>query len=124
MSDYNSQYDPHIPKNGGSGAGYFDGDSGASSGGNTKTSNIQRDIDQTTKIMRDNIQAVQERGERLDDLTDKTASLQNQAQGFRRGANNVRKKMWWKDMKMRIIIGVGLIILILLIVIPIIVRNK
>lgn len=38
------------------------------------------------------------------------------AQGFRRGANHVRKKMWWKDMKMRIIIIVGIIILLCVII--------
>lgn len=76
MSDYNSQYDPHIPKNGGgTGGGYYNGDSSAPAGGNSKTSNIQRDIDQTTQIMRDNIMAVRERGEGLDSLNDKTGEF-------------------------------------------------
>lgn len=30
-----------------------------------------------------------------------TDNLAVSAQGFRRGANRVRKQMWWKDMKMR-----------------------
>jgi vesicle-associated membrane protein 4 len=38
------------------------------------------------------------------------------AQGFRRGANKVRKQMWWKDMKMRLLIIGGIIILIVIIV--------
>ncbi|ELU39733.1 Synaptobrevin domain-containing protein [Rhizoctonia solani AG-1 IA] len=42
------------------------------------------------------------------------------AQGFRRGANRVRKNMWWKDMKMRIIIAIGVAILIVIIVVPIV----
>lgn len=33
-----------------------------------------------------------------------TDNLATSAQGFRRGANRVRKAMWWKDMKMRILI--------------------
>ena len=69
--------------------------------------------------MRDNINKVSQRGERLDALQDKTDNLAISAQGFRRGANRVRKQMWWKDMKMRVCIIVGIIILLLIIIIPI-----
>lgn len=46
--------------------------------------------------MRENINKVSERGAHLDSLQDKTDSLAVSAQGFRRGANRVRKQMWWK----------------------------
>jgi len=46
--------------------------------------------------MRENINKVSQRGERLDALQDKTDNLAVSAQGFRRGANRVRKQMWWK----------------------------
>ncbi len=68
--------------------------------------------------MRENINKVSQRGERLDSLQDKTDNLAVSAQGFRRGANRVRKQMWWKDMKMRMCIIVGIIILIIVIVVP------
>jgi vesicle-associated membrane protein 4 len=50
-------------------------------------------------VMRENINKVSQRGERLDSLQDKTDNLAVSAQGFRRGANRVRKTMWLKDMK-------------------------
>lgn len=62
--------------------------------------------------MRENINKVSQRGERLDSLQDKTDNLAVSAQGFRRGANRVRKQMWWKDMKMRMCLIVGIIILL------------
>lgn len=68
--------------------------------------------------MRENINKVSERGERLDQLQDKTDNLAESAQGFRRGANRVRKQMWWKDMKMRVCLIVGVIVLLLIIIIP------
>ena len=43
------------------------------------------------------------------------------AQGFRRGANRVRKQMWWKDMKMRMCIVIGIIILLVIIIVPVVV---
>lgn len=69
--------------------------------------------------MKKNIDELAEnRGERLDTLQDKTDNLAVSAQGFRRGANRVRKQMWWKDMKMRICIIVGIIILLIVIIVP------
>ena len=43
--------------------------------------------------MRENINKVSQRGERLDTLQDKTDNLAASAQGFRRGANRVRKQV-------------------------------
>jgi hypothetical protein len=68
--------------------------------------------------MRENINKVSQRGERLDSLQDKTDNLAVSAQGFRRGANRVRKAMWYKDMKMRVCLIVGIIILLLVIIVP------
>lgn len=74
------------------------GSAGAAGGaGNSRTAAIQAEIDNTVNIMQDNIKKVAERGERLDSLQDKTDTLAVSAQGFRRGANRVRKAMWWKD---------------------------
>jgi len=104
-------YDPYLPRNG-SPAG--------PSQGNPKTAAIQAQIDDTVGIMRENITKVAERGERLDSLQDKTDTLAVSAQGFRRGANRVRKNMWWKDMKMRIIIGVAISVIIIIIVVSVV----
>lgn len=79
---------------------------------------LQQQIDDTVGVMRENINKVSQRGERLDSLQDKTDNLAVSAQGFRRGANRVRKQMWWKDMKMRICIIVGIIILLIVIIVP------
>ena len=69
--------------------------------------------------MRDNINKVAERGERLDSIENKTDNLAISAQGFRRGANRVRKDMWWKDMKMRMCLILVVIILLIVIIVPI-----
>ena len=59
---------------------------------------LLQQIDDTVGVMRENITKVSQRGERLDSLQDKTDNLAVSAQGFRRGANRVRKQMWWKGM--------------------------
>ncbi|EGG00825.1 uncharacterized protein MELLADRAFT_39514, partial [Melampsora larici-populina 98AG31] len=80
--------------------------------GHNKTQAIQDEINDTVGIMRENITQVAERGERLDALHDKTEHLSLTSQGFRTGAHRVRKEMWWKDMKIKIMIGFIILILI------------
>jgi len=111
-------YDPYLPRGGSS--SNPSAAPGGGSGANPKTAAIQAQIDDTVEIMRDNITKVTERQERLDSLQDKTDNLAVSAQGFRRNANRVRKNMWWKDMKMRIIIGVAIAIIIVIIVVSIV----
>ncbi|GAA5845327.1 hypothetical protein JCM11251_007995 [Rhodosporidiobolus azoricus] len=122
-------YDPYIPGSnpnqpgGGPGPSSSTPAAGGSGSGNSKTAAIQQQIDDTVGIMRENITKVAERGERLDALQDKTDNLAQSAQGFRRGANRVRKKMWWKDMKMRLLIAAGIAVLVIVIVVPIVVKK-
>ncbi|GAB0138668.1 hypothetical protein EsDP_00006894 [Epichloe bromicola] len=101
-------YDPHPA----------DAGQHAAQPGADRVKKIQEDINDTVGILRDNINKANDRGQRLDALQDKTDNLAVSAQGFRRGANRVRKQMWWKDMKMRICIIVGILILLLIIIIP------
>ncbi|WYZ39448.1 hypothetical protein EsH8_III_001362 [Colletotrichum jinshuiense] len=112
-------YDPYIPSGQ---AGAAPQQQGA--GGNARTQALQAQIDDTVGVMRENINKVSQRGERLDALQDKTDNLAVSAQGFRRGANRVRKQMWWKDVKMRMCLIAGIIILILIIVIPAVVATR
>ncbi|ORY67661.1 synaptobrevin-domain-containing protein [Pseudomassariella vexata] len=117
MAEQDAPYDPYIPS--GQAAGQA-----PQQGGNARTQALQAQIDDTVGVMRENINKVSQRGERLDALQDKTDNLAVSAQGFRRGANRVRKQMWWKDMKMRMCLIAGIIILILVIVVPTVVATK
>lgn len=65
-------YDPYLPR-GASSAG--NGAGAGATAGNSKTAAIQQQIDDTVGIMRDNITKVAERGERLDQLQDKTGEF-------------------------------------------------
>ncbi|KAK5256652.1 Vesicle membrane receptor protein (v-SNARE) [Cryomyces antarcticus] len=106
MAGREEPYDPYISNNAGGSAGGHNG--------NQRTAALQAEIDSTVGIMRDNINKVSERGARLDSLQDKTDNLAVSAQGFRRGAN----RMLWKDMKMRMCIIVGIIVLLIVIIVP------
>ncbi|KAG2179443.1 hypothetical protein INT44_006289, partial [Umbelopsis vinacea] len=105
-------YDPYIPNS------QRPGGANAAPGtaGNAKTARVQQQVDEVVNIMQDNIDKVMQRGERLDDLRGKTEDLQATAGHFRRGANQVRKRMWWKDLKWKIIIGVTILVILAIII--------
>ncbi|ODQ77158.1 hypothetical protein BABINDRAFT_172927 [Babjeviella inositovora NRRL Y-12698] len=95
-------YDPYVPQN-----------------QNSNVAHLQSQIDDTVGVMRDNINKVAERGERLDSLDTKADNLATSARGFNRKANDVRKQMWWKNMKMKMCLIAAVIIAIIVIVVPI-----
>ena len=115
MAEREQPYDPYIPTG---------GQEGAQPAGNQRTAALQAQIDDTVGVMRENINKVSQRCERLDSLQDKTDNLAVSAQGFRRGANRVRKQMWWKDMKMRMCLIVGIIVLLIVIIVPAVVATR
>jgi len=68
--------------------------------------------------MLENVTLGQTRGVKAEDLDGKTENLQKSATDFQRRSHTVRREMWWKDMKMRICIVVGIIILLIVIIVP------
>jgi len=113
MADREQPYDPYIPS----------GSSAAAGPGNARTAALQAQIDDTVGVMRENINKVADRGDKIDALGSKADNLVHSTREFRRGANKVRKDMWWKDMKMRMCIIVGIIILLVVIIVPIVVTK-
>lgn len=65
----------------------------------------QREIDSVKGIMTENIERVLERGERIDLLVDKTAGLSTGAREFRMRSRQLRRRMWWKNTKLMILLG-------------------
>ncbi|AET39856.1 SNAP receptor SNC2 Ecym_5066 [Eremothecium cymbalariae DBVPG len=101
-------YDPYVPPEG--------------TNSQSKAAVLKAEIDDTVGIMRDNINKVAERGERLTSIQDKADNLAVSAQGFKRGANRVRKQMWWKDVKMCMCLFLVVVILLVVIIVPMVVH--
>ena len=67
-------------------------------------------------IMTDNIERVLERGERIDLLVDKTDRLGAGAHDFRVRSRGLKRRMWWKNVKLMALLTVVIIFLIYLFV--------
>ncbi|KAK4057378.1 hypothetical protein OIO90_001447 [Microbotryomycetes sp. JL221] len=61
-------------------------------------------------IMVKNIDAVLSRGERIELLVDKTDQMSAQARAFRKRTVVLRRKMWWKNVKVLIAIGISVVL--------------
>jgi vesicle-associated membrane protein 7 len=78
--------------------------------------NVQGEIDNVRGIMSQNIENLLERGERIDLLVDKTDRLGGSAHDFRVRSRGLRRRMWWKNVKLMALLTVVVVFLIYLFV--------
>ncbi|KAF2200081.1 vesicle-associated membrane protein-like protein [Delitschia confertaspora ATCC 74209] len=76
----------------------------------------QQEIDGVREIMTENIERVLERGERIDLLVDKTDRLGNNARDFRVRSRGLRRRMWWKNVKLMVLLVLVVVFLVYLFV--------
>ena len=78
--------------------------------------NVQGEIDNVRGIMTENIERVLERGERLDLLVDKTDRLGGSARDFRVRSRGLKRRMWWKNMKLMVMLVLVIVFLLYLMI--------
>lgn len=76
----------------------------------------QSELDQVNTIMRKNVEAALERGGQISTLVDKTDRLGTSAQDFRVRSRGLRRRMWFKNVKLMILLGVVVIFLVYLLI--------
>jgi vesicle-associated membrane protein 7 len=77
---------------------------------------VQGEIDQVRDVMVQNIEKVLERGERIEILVDKTDSLNQAAFQFKKRSTVLKRKMWWKNTRVTIILAIIIIIVLYLVI--------
>ncbi|MCI4392431.1 hypothetical protein PGIGA_G00145760 [Pangasianodon gigas] len=77
---------------------------------------LQSQVDGVKDIMTQNVDRILARGERLDDLMDKSEDLQAGAQNFKHTSQKVARAYWWKNVKLIIVIVVIVVVILLIIV--------
>uniref|UniRef100_A0A7R9TUL6 Uncharacterized protein n=1 Tax=Micromonas pusilla TaxID=38833 RepID=A0A7R9TUL6_MICPS len=79
----------------------------------SKVTRVQQQVSEVKEIMMDNIEKVLDRGEKIELLVDKTENLRFQADNFHRTGRALRRKMWWQNLKMKLMLGGGVLFIIL-----------
>ncbi|TWW61620.1 Vesicle-associated membrane protein 3 [Takifugu flavidus] len=91
-------------------------DSSGAMSSNKRLQQTQAQVDEVVDIMRVNVDKVLERDQKLSELDDRADALQAGASQFETSAAKLKRKYWWKNMKMwGILIAVVLIIIIIII---------
>lgn len=98
----------------------MDTPSGSSQGGqrpkNSMLEQTQAQVNEVVGIMRVNVEKVLERDQKLSELDSRADALQEGGKRFEQQAQKLKRKYWWKNLKMMIILGViGVVILIIII---------
>ncbi|KAF2277389.1 vesicle-associated membrane protein-like protein [Westerdykella ornata] len=89
---------------------------GTQAGQNDALHAAQAEIDNVREIMTENIERVLERGERIDLLVDKTDRLGSNARDFRVRSRGLRRRMWWKNVKLMVLLVLVCVFLVYLFV--------
>ena len=92
--------------------------------GDNRLANTQKQVDQVVDIMRQNMDKVLERDAKLSELDNRAENLQAGASQFETAAGKLKRKMWWQNCKMWIILIVVLLVIIAIIVIVVVTENK
>ncbi|KAK9382413.1 synaptobrevin-domain-containing protein [Kockiozyma suomiensis] len=81
-----------------------------------RVAGVRQEIDQVKNIMSQNIERVIERGERIENLVDKTDHMNQTAFAFRKRSTALRREMWWKNKRLLVMIVIAVIFLIYVLV--------
>ncbi|VVC36910.1 Synaptobrevin,Synaptobrevin/Vesicle-associated membrane protein [Cinara cedri] len=75
----------------------------------------QAKVDEVVGIMKVNVEKVIERDRQISELDVRSSVLQHGASQFQHTATEVKRKMWWKNVRIMIILGIVIAVLLLLI---------
>lgn len=70
-----------------------------------KLAGVMDQVDQVKGVMQDNVEQMLQNHEKLQDLEDKADNMRSEAQRFKKGATDLKKQQWWKNMKLMGILG-------------------
>ncbi|KAG8049395.1 hypothetical protein GUJ93_ZPchr0009g1690 [Zizania palustris] len=82
-------------------------------------SKVKAQVSQVKGIMMENIDKVIDRGQQIDTLVSRTEHLHDQAADFRQQGTRVRRKMWYQNMKIKLIVVAIIVALILIIILSV-----
>ena len=80
--------------------------------GGDKVSQVMREVDQVKGVMSDNINQAMSNLESTEALNEKTQEMKAQSNMFNKQAKTAKNQMWWKNMKLNIIIAAVVIIIV------------
>ena len=85
----------------------------------SRVNQLREDVEEVKGVMVQNIDKVIDRGERLDDLNERTEQLNSRAGEFQTVGTRLRRKLWWQNVKLWIILIIIIVIILAVIIVAI-----
>lgn len=85
---------------------------------------VKSEIKGVMGIMQNNISKVLDRGAKLEDLQDKSEDLEMSASHFRAGSRRLQRKLWWQNVRFKLMLAFIFIVILIIIIVPIVLKNK
>ncbi|XP_068990343.1 vesicle-associated membrane protein 4 isoform X2 [Neodiprion pinetum] len=82
-----------------------------------KMDSVRMQIKEVTDVMRENVQKVMERGEKMEDLEVASERLTMAGNEFHDSAKKAHRRAWMQNMKMRIIVGAIILTIVMSIIV-------
>merc|ERR1712003_290264 len=86
---------------------------------NSHLQQTQAQVQEVVGIMRGNVEKVLERDQKLSQLDDRADALQQGASQFETQAAKLKRKYWWRNIKMWIILGIVAAVVIIIIAVSV-----
>lgn len=107
---------PHLPPPPTSSSGNGSGSAAQQNAASKRLQQTQAQVNEVVGIMKVNVEKVLERDQKLSELDARADALQSGASQFEQQASKLKRKHWWANMKMMMIMGIiGVILLIVII---------
>jgi len=85
----------------------------------SRVQRLRDDVEEVKGQMVQNIDKVIERGERLDDLNERTEQLNSRAGEFQTVSTRLKRKLWWQNIKLWIILIIIIVVILAVIIVAI-----
>lgn len=79
-------------------------------------------MDEVKLVMEDNVRKMIDNGSQLDNLDEKADKMKLQSKAFHGQAHELARIMYWRNMKLKIIIGLIILAVLLYIIVPLIIQ--
>jgi len=96
----------------------------ATSSRNGNLDRLENEVSEVTALMKDNVEKVLERGERIDTLQSRSEDLESNSIRFKRSSSKLRKNMCLRNCRMNCIIALVVLGIIAVIVVIVLVETK
>merc|ERR1711981_1440911 len=83
---------------------------------NSQISNTQNQVNEGIDVMKNNVEKVLERDDKLTDLTMRSEAMQQGAAQFQQQSRQLKKKYWWQNFKWWLILITVVVVVLLLII--------